>query len=221
MPETAAFQLEVATGKLKDTNHQVSVKSQQNRLNQGVQQCALRYIHLLILFEIRRNSLRSGRSRSLYLFKTSVITTECSNYTAIQYLSPTYKILSNILLSRFTPYAEEITADPQCGFRHNRSTADHIFCIRQILLKKWECDKPVHQIHRGFIKAYDSVTREALYVVRIEFCVPKKQVKPIKMCLNQIYSRVQKGRHLSGMYPFKNGLKHGDASSPLVFNSAV
>ena len=135
MPETAAFQLEMATGKLKDTNHQVSVKSQQNRLNQGVQQCALRYIHLLILFGIRRNCLRSGRSRSLYLFKTSVITTECSNYTAIQYLSSTYKILSNILLSRFTPYAEEITGDPQCGFRSNRSTTDHISAFAKYLRK--------------------------------------------------------------------------------------
>jgi hypothetical protein len=49
-----------------------------------------------------------------------------------------YKILSNILLSRLTRYAEEIIGDHQCGFRRNRSTSDHIFCIRQILEKKWE-----------------------------------------------------------------------------------
>jgi hypothetical protein len=30
--------------------------------------------------------------------------------------SATYKILSNILLSRLTPYAEEIIGDHQCGF---------------------------------------------------------------------------------------------------------
>ncbi|KAJ4437993.1 hypothetical protein ANN_13932 [Periplaneta americana] len=28
--------------------------------------------------------------------------------------------------------------DHQCGFRCNRSTIDHIFCIRQIMEKKWE-----------------------------------------------------------------------------------
>jgi hypothetical protein len=44
-------------------------------------------------------------------------------------------ILSNILLSRLTPYAEEIIGDNQCGFRHNRSTTDHIFCVHQILEK--------------------------------------------------------------------------------------
>jgi len=51
-------------------------------------------------------------------------------------LITTYKILSNILLSRLTPYAEEITGDRRCGYWGNRSTADHVFCIRQILEKK-------------------------------------------------------------------------------------
>ena len=64
--------------------------------------------------------------------------TDCSNYRVISLLPTTYKILSNILLSRLTPYAEEILGDHQCGFRRNRSTADHIFCIPQILEKKWE-----------------------------------------------------------------------------------
>ena len=41
--------------------------------------------------------------------------TDCTNYRGISIL-PTYKILSNILLSRLTPHAEEITGDHQCGF---------------------------------------------------------------------------------------------------------
>ena len=38
-----------------------------------------------------------------------------SNYRGISLLSTTYKILSNSLLSRLTPYAEEIIGD-QCRF---------------------------------------------------------------------------------------------------------
>jgi hypothetical protein len=64
--------------------------------------------------------------------------TDCSNYRRISLLPTTYKILSNILLSRLTPYAEEITGYHQRGFRRSRSATDHIFCIRQILEKKWE-----------------------------------------------------------------------------------
>jgi hypothetical protein len=63
--------------------------------------------------------------------------TDCSNYRGISLLSTTYKILPNNLLSRVTPYAEEIIiGDHQCGYRRNRSTANHIFCIHQILKKK-------------------------------------------------------------------------------------
>ena len=64
--------------------------------------------------------------------------TDCINYRGISLLPTTYNILSNILLSRLTPYAEEVIGDRQCGFRRNRSTTDHISCIRQILEKKWE-----------------------------------------------------------------------------------
>jgi trans-aconitate methyltransferase len=46
------------------------------------------------------------------------------------------KILSNVLLSSLGPYVDAIIEDHQCRFRHNRSTTDHIFCIRQILKNK-------------------------------------------------------------------------------------
>jgi len=64
--------------------------------------------------------------------------TDCSNYRGISILPNTYKILSSILLSRLIPYAKEIIGDHQCGFPRNRSTIDQIFCILQILEKKWE-----------------------------------------------------------------------------------
>jgi len=57
--------------------------------------------------------------------KTDCTSTDFSNYRGISLLPTTYKILSNILLSRLTPYAEEIIGDHQCEFRRNRSTTDH------------------------------------------------------------------------------------------------
>jgi hypothetical protein len=42
--------------------------------------------------------------------------TDCSNYYGISLLSTSYKIVSNILLTRLTPYANEIIGDHQCGF---------------------------------------------------------------------------------------------------------
>jgi len=105
--------------------------------------------------------------------------TNCSNYRGISLLPNTYKILSNILLSRLTPYAEEIIGDHKCGFQHNSSNADRIFCIRQILEKKWEY-KAVHQLCIDFKKAYHSVRREVLYDILIAFGIPMKLVRLIK-----------------------------------------
>jgi hypothetical protein len=76
--------------------------------------------------------------------------------------------------------------DHQCGFRHYRSTTDQIFYIRQILeKKKWEFNGTVHQLFIDFKKAYDSVRREVLYNILIEFGMPRKLVGLIKMCLNE------------------------------------
>jgi hypothetical protein len=94
---------------------------------------------------------------------------------------------------------------------------DNIFCILQILVKKWECHKAVHQLFIDFKKANDSVRREVLYNILIEFGIPMKLVRLIKMCLTETYSRVRVGMNLS----IRNGLKQGDALLPLIFNLAL
>ena len=62
---------------------------------------------------------------------------------------------------------------------------------------------------------------EALYNILIEFGVPKKLVRLIKMCLTETYSRVWVGKNLSDRFPIRNGLKQGDALLPLLFNFAL
>jgi len=42
--------------------------------------------------------------------------TDCSNYPGISLLSTMYKTVSDILLSRLTPYAEEVVEYHQCRF---------------------------------------------------------------------------------------------------------
>jgi len=79
----------------------------------------------------------------------------------------------------------------------------------------------VHQLFIYFNKAYDSVRREALYNILIEFGIPKKLVRLIKMCLTETYSRVRVGKNLSDMFPIRNGLKQGDSLSPLLSNFAL
>jgi hypothetical protein len=41
------------------------------------------------------------------------------------------------------------------------------------------------------------------------------------MSINETYSKVRTGEHLSDSYPIKNGLNQGDSLSSLLFNSDV
>jgi hypothetical protein len=99
----------------------------------------------------------------------------------------------------------------QFGFRCNRSSTDHIICIHQILKKEWEYSEAVHQIFIDSEKAYNSVMREVLYNILTEFGIPMENVRLIKMGLNETYSRVWVGKHLSDVCPIRSGLKQGDA----------
>jgi hypothetical protein len=38
------------------------------------------------------------------------------------------------------------------------------------------------------------------------------------MCLNGTCSKIRVGKHVSGTFSIQNGLKQGDALSPLLFN---
>jgi hypothetical protein len=73
--------------------------------------------------------------------------------------------------------------------------------------KKWEYNCTVPQLFIDFKKAYDSVRREVLYNILIEFGIPRKLVRLIKMCLNETCSRVRIGKNLSDRFTVQNGLK--------------
>ena len=146
--------------------------------------------------------------------------TDCSNYRVMSLLPTVYTILSSILLSKLTPYAEEIVGDHHCGLQCNRSTTGHIFCIHQILEKEWEYNEAVHQLFIDFKKAYDSVRKEVFYNIIMEFGISMKLVRLIKTCLNETYNRVWVGKHLSKLFPVRNVLKQGDALLLLLFNFA-
>jgi len=67
VPEPSVSEFELATEKLKRQKCPCIDQIPEEMIKAGVEQFALRSINLLILFAIRRNCLRSGRSRSLFL----------------------------------------------------------------------------------------------------------------------------------------------------------
>jgi hypothetical protein len=67
VPEPSAFQVEMANEKLKRHKSPSACQIPAALFKIGVEQFTLRTMNLLILFGIRRNCLRIGKSQSLYL----------------------------------------------------------------------------------------------------------------------------------------------------------
>ena len=79
----------------------------------------------------------------------------------------------------------------------------------------------MHQLFVDFKKAYDSVRWEVLYNTLTAFGIPMKLVRLIKTYATETCSTVGVGKKLFDMFPTRNGLKQGDALSPLLFNFAL
>jgi hypothetical protein len=141
-------------------------------------------INSLILFRIRKNCLIS-RSPLLCLFTKRGI--KLIVIIIVGYPCHHFHV---VLLSRLSPYIDDITGAHQSGFQCNRSTSAHIFCSYQILEKKLGSYGTVHKV-QDFNKDYDSLSRELLYNNLIEFGVPIQLIRLIKIRLNETYSKVR------------------------------
>jgi hypothetical protein len=73
--------------------------------------------------------------------------------------------------------------------------------------EEWKYNERVHQLFIDFKKAYDSVRREVLYNILVEFWLPIKLLGLIKMYLNEKHSEVSIGKHLSYNFPIRNYIK--------------
>ena len=138
VPEPSVFEVELAIEKLK--NHKSpGIDQTPAELFKAGGSRVQREVYKLIISILNQESMPEEWKEWIIvpIYKKGD-KTDCNNYRCISLLPTTYKILSNILLSKFSPYTDEIIGDHQCGFRRNRSTTDLMFCIRQIREKKWE-----------------------------------------------------------------------------------
>jgi hypothetical protein len=58
----------------------------------------------------------------------------------------------------------------------------------------------VYQLFMDFKRACDQVWKEVLYNILIEFGIPMKLVRLIKIYLNETYSEVRIGKYLSDSF---------------------
>ena len=111
VPEPNAFEVELAIAKLKSHKSSGTDQIQGELFKAGGR--TIRYqIHKRIVSIWNKEELPEEWKESIIVpIHKKGDKTDCNNYRGISRLPTMYKILSNILLSRLTPYTEEIIGD--------------------------------------------------------------------------------------------------------------
>jgi hypothetical protein len=122
VPEPSLIEVEIAIGKLKSYKSAGTDQTPAKLIKAGGN-IKPSEIHRLICSMWNKEELPQQWKESITApTHKKDDKTDCNNYRGISLLSTAYKILSNILLARLTPYINEIIGDHQCGFRCNRPT---------------------------------------------------------------------------------------------------
>ena len=152
------------------------------------------------------------------IYKNKGARNDCNSYRGISLLAVAGKIFGRILMNRIVQHLDSILPESQCCFRKERSTIDMIFSLRQIQEKCVEQRMDLVCIFIDLMKAYDSVDREALWLVLKKFGFPDKIVALIQSLHEGMKARVTMFGELSEEFDIKNGLRQGCILAPSLFN---
>ncbi|KAL6484915.1 hypothetical protein MHYP_G00069600 [Metynnis hypsauchen] len=153
------------------------------------------------------------------LYKNKGSKSDCGNYWGISLLSIAGKILARVILNRLIlSVSEENLPEAQCGFRPGRSTTDMIFAVRQVQEKCKEQNKDLYAVFIDLTKAFDTVNREALWVILQRLGCPRKFVQMIHQFHDNMTGAVLSGGEASDPFEISNGVKQGCVLAPVLFN---
>ena len=179
--------------------------------------------HLLLLVKLFNQCLDSRT----YPWNNSIITplhkkgckSNPDNYRAVAVSSNIGKLFSTILLNRILQYKSEQSPDPinQLGFSKGAQTYDHILTLQTITNKYKKLKKPVYAVFVDFRKAFDSVSREALFLKLNKLGIGGKLFETLNHMYNNSTGQIKLSGHLSKKFPINKGTEQGHPLSPDLF----
>ena len=143
----------------------------------------------------------------------------CDHYRGITLLEAVGKVLARILLNRLMEdICPKVIPETQSGFRSGRGTVDMIFSARQIQEKCIEQHVPLYQVFVDLTKAFDTVNRDALWIILGKIGCPPTFVNMFKELHRNMKARVTFNGQLSDEISIDNGVKQGDIPAPTLFS---
>ena len=134
---------------------------------------------------------------------------QCGNYRGISLLSAVGKFFADVILQRVHLLADSIYPQSQSGYHHGRSTIDGIFTLRQLMEKTREQRRCLYIAFVDFVKAFDTVNRELLFIIIGKLGCPPKFITIIKKLYTDVHARLAVDGELTKSVDYNSGVKQG------------
>ena len=143
----------------------------------------------------------------------------CDNYRGIALLSIPSKVFSKAILDLLKPRADLWLRENQCGFRPGRGCADQLFTLHTLMEKAREFRRPLYICFIDLKKAYDSVSRAALWsVLQRSYRLPHKLLSIIRALHEDLKVAVRAYGKTSDEFAVTSGIRQGCVLAPTLFN---
>lgn len=147
------------------------------------------------------------------------VSTDRDNYRGIAVGSAFGKIFSLCLLDRLDDWAEqfELRAEGQYGFRKERGTIEASFVLNTLIDEYRNIKRPLYVAFVDFRKAYDGISRDALWECLSRLGVCDSYLRVLKAMYDIVALRVRSNGNMGPEFSSRVGVKQGDPLSPLLF----
>ncbi|XP_048485578.1 uncharacterized protein LOC105392632 [Plutella xylostella] len=156
-------------------------------------------------------------SRIIALYKNKGDRSDCNSYRGISLLSAPGKAFARVLLNRLKQLSEKILPETQFGFRPDRGTCEAMFSVRQLQEKSREQGRQLYLCFVDLEKAFDSVPREALWIVLKKLGCTEKFVRLLRLLHDDMQCCVAVDGEQSNFFPVTCGVKQGCVLAPTLF----
>ena len=159
-----------------------------------------------------------GLIKPLYKGKGNVH--DCDNYRGITLLSCIGKLFTTVLNNRLNAFisSNSILSQNQAGFRKAHSTLDHVFSLKCLIDIFMESRYKLYVAFIDYKKAFDSISRSALWYKLKKENIDGKILRVIKNMYEQVKSCVFMNDNTSDFFGSFRGVRQGENLSPVLFS---
>ena len=146
--------------------------------------------------------------------------TDLENYRPISLLNHLYKLFTRIITDRLETKLDFYQPKEQAGFRKNFGTNDHLHCIKGIIEKSIEYNRPLVLAFVDFRKAFDTIEFNSIMKALEESRIDYRYSRLIKNIYNNATMTVRLHKDTKCI-KINRGIRQGDTLSPKLFTAVL